>query len=65
MKKHEIRTIEDPNDILDEINNSPSKISKHSRLGGLKKNEKNSTFGSGFGIGVGNNKVLDEARLYD
>lgn len=52
MKKHEIRTIDDPNDILKEID-SPSRISK-----------KPSSFGS-KAQGQGGNEVLIEARLYD
>lgn len=78
MKKQEVKTIEDPNDIISEIQ-SPGKISKFTHQnnspfktgqGLQKRGVFNSTFNSGFGVAEKNNvsgmnKVMDEARMYD
>ena len=67
MRKNKVRTLNDPNEIMSEIENSPVKIYKRSSGNDptepqIWKRQLNSTFGSGGGVF---NKVIDETRMYD
>jgi uncharacterized secreted protein with C-terminal beta-propeller domain len=62
MKKQEVREINDPNEILSEIQNSPNKLNSFSvsnqQTSKILKKRKISSYGMSL-HNIGNNKVID------